>query len=148
MGKFVFRLQALLNVKHQMENALKNELGKAMQELEHQKDILKQIENEKEICIDKINNSSSEGVSVGMLREYSSYISYLIEKAEFQKENINIAKDNVDKYREQLIKVMQEKEMLEKLKSMKFEEYRKEQMQQEQKLNDELASYKYMNQNS
>ena len=38
MGKFVFRMQTLLNLKIQLENGLKNELGRAVQELERRRD--------------------------------------------------------------------------------------------------------------
>ena len=37
VGKFVFRLQSLLNLKTQLEQSLKNELGRAIQEMERQK---------------------------------------------------------------------------------------------------------------
>lgn len=141
MGKFVFRMQTLLNVKTQMENSLKNELGKAVQELERQKNILTELLLEREEYIESVNNKSIEGIVVGKLREYNTYITYLNDKARQQKENIKLAQNNVDKYREQLIKAMKEKEMLEKLKEKKYEEYMKEQLKEEQKLNDEIISF-------
>lgn len=141
MGKFVFRMQTLLNVKTQMENSLKNELGKAVQELERQKNILTELLLEREEYIESVNNKSTEGIVVGKLREYNTYITYLNDKARQQKENIKLAQNNVDKYREQLIKAMKEKEMLEKLKEKKYEEYMKEQLKEEQKLNDEIISF-------
>lgn len=143
MAKFVFKLQALLNVKMQMENNLKNELGKAVQRLEKEREKLLKIENERNECINQICGQSSKGVMVGKLKEYGTYISFLKEKAEHQKENINYAQNVVDRYREQLIKVVQEKEMLEKLKEKKYQEYLKEQFKEEQKINDEITSYKY-----
>ncbi|MCX8147511.1 MAG: flagellar export protein FliJ [Candidatus Woesearchaeota archaeon] len=143
MAKFIFKLQSLLNVKMQMEDNLKNELGKATQKLENEKERLRQIENERIECINQVSGESSRGIMVGKLKEYSAFISFLKEKAELQKENINYAQNVVDKYREQLIKVVQEKEMLEKLKEKKFKEYLKEQFKEEQKINDEITSYKY-----
>lgn len=143
MGKFVFRMQSLLNVKIQIENSLKNELGKAVQELERQKDILREIELEREVYIGRVNSECVEGISVGKLREFNTYIVYLNDRSRLQKENIKKAQNNVDKYREQLIKAMQEKEMLEKLKEKKYEEYLREQLKEEQKLNDEIVSFNY-----
>jgi len=52
VGKFVFRMQSLLNLKIQMENSLKNELGKAVRELERQKDILNRLNREMNECIE------------------------------------------------------------------------------------------------
>jgi flagellar protein FliJ len=143
MAKFVFKLHSLLNVKIQMEDNLKNDLGKAVQKLEKERDRLKTIENERNECINCFCGESSKGVIVGKLKEYGTFISFLKEKAELQKENINYAQNVVDKYREQLIKVVQEKEMLEKLKEKKYQEYHKEQFREEQKMIDEITSYKY-----
>ena len=143
IGKFIFKLQSLLNIKTQTEESLKQELGKAVQKLEREKNKLKKLEFQKEECIENLTNKTSQGISVGKIQEYNSYISLLKEKIQLQKENINYAQSIVDKYREQLIKVMQEKEMLEKLKEKKYETYLAEQAKEEQKINDEIVSYKY-----
>lgn len=143
MAKFTFKLQPLLNVKLQMEDNLKNELGKAIRRLENEKDILKGIESEREDYINQINSKSSGGILVEKLKEYSRYVSHLREKIALQKENVNLAQLNVDNYREQLIKVVQEREMLEKLKESKYQEFLKEQLKEEQRINDEVISFSY-----
>jgi len=143
LGKFNFKLQAVLNLKKQIENNMKNELGKAVQELERQKRILMEIERERDEYITEINRQSTSGVAVGRLKEYGLYISLLNKKADNQKNNIKIAQESVDKYRERLIIAMQERKMMEKFKEKKFEEYYKEQQKLEQKLIDEIASFNY-----
>lgn len=143
MGKFVFKLQAVLNLKKQIESNLKNELGKAVQELERQKKKLKDIELKRAAYYQEINAKSSSGVSVGKLKEFSSYISLLNEKIEYQKNNVKCAQKSVDKYREQLIVAVQERKMMEKLREKKFEEFMKEQQRDEQKIIDEIASFNY-----
>jgi flagellar FliJ protein len=50
---------------------------------------------------------------------------------------------NVDKYREMLIKAVQEKEMLERLREKKLVLYRKEELRLEQGIVDEIISYEY-----
>jgi flagellar FliJ protein len=77
MARFVFKLQPLLNVKMQMEESLKNDLGKAVQKLEEEKNMLKHIESEREDYISEIGAKSSMGITVEKLKEYSSYISLL-----------------------------------------------------------------------
>jgi len=69
----------------------------------------------------KHNGKFGEGISVGELRKYNTYISYLSDRVKLQKENIKKAQLVVDKYRDKLIKAMQERKVLEKLreKSMK-----------------------------
>lgn len=143
MAKFVFKFQTILELKIQIEENLKNELGKAIQKLELEKEILRGIEQEREASIDEFNEVSSQGTVVEKLREYTSYISYLKGRIELQKENVNYAQNDVDRYREQLIAAMQEREMLEKLREKKHEEYMKEQLKQEQKEIDEVVSFKY-----
>lgn len=143
MGKFNFKLQAVLNLKKQVEDNMKNELGKAVQELERQKRILREIELERDEYITDMNKKSTSGVSVGKLKEYGLYISLLNKKADNQKNNIKNAQECVDMYREKLIVAMQERKVMEKLKEKKFEEYLKEQQKQEQKIIDEIASFNY-----
>lgn len=143
MAKYVFKLQTLLNLKLQLEDSLKNELGKAVQRLEEEKRIQKQIELNREECINKVNIESSRGTTVEKLREYSGYISLLKEKIELQKENVKYAENNVDNYRENLIKVVQEKKMLEKLKEKNHEDFIKNELKEERGINDEIVSYKY-----
>lgn len=143
MANFVFKMQSLLNIKTQMEESLKNELGKAVQKLELEKNKLKKIEIDRDECINNLKSKSSKGIIVSKIQEYNSYISLLKGRMKIQKENINYAQNIVDKYREQLIKMMQEKEMLEKLKDKKYQEYLLEQAKADQKINDEVISYKY-----
>jgi flagellar protein FliJ len=143
MPKFVFKLQTLLNLKMQMEDSLKNELGKAIQKLEREKNILMQIDAEREELINKFSSESGKGIIVEKFKEYNTYIFHLKVKMELQKENINHAQKNVDRYREELIKMVQEKEMLEKLKEKKYKDFLYEQSKEEQRFNDELVSYKY-----
>lgn len=143
LGKFVFKLKAVLNLKKQIEDNMKNELGKAVQELERQKQILKDIELERDVYINDINSQFTSGISVAKLKDYNIYISLLKDKMEHQKNNIKNAKENVDKYREQLITAVQERKMMEKLREKKYEEYLKEQQKEEQKVIDEIASFNY-----
>lgn len=146
MANFVFKLQSLLDVKIQLEDVIKTELGKSIRHLEIQKSIYNDMETEREDIISLFNSSSGKGIRVNKLREYSAYISILKQRLEEQKENVNCAVENVDKNREQLLKIVKEKKILEKLKSKKLEEYMKEQSKLEQRVIDEITSYKYSRQ--
>jgi len=142
MAKFVFKLQPLLNVKQQMEDNLKNELGKAIKQLEKEKAVLAEIEDEKSRCIAEFNEKAGRGISVKTMRDYNVYILHLSERILLQKENVKLASNNVDKIREELLKIIKEREILEKLKEKKFAEFLEEQLKEEQKINDEIVSYK------
>ncbi|HHX17813.1 MAG TPA: flagellar export protein FliJ [Clostridium sp.] len=144
MGKFIFRLQSILSIKKQIEDGLKNDLGKAVIEYERQKEIYNKIEEEKETSVHCIKAKSQEGISVGDLQKYGKYIEFLNAKSKLQMVNVKNAQDNVDRYREKLIKASQERKIIDKLREKKYAEYLKEQFKKEQQINEEISSYKYI----
>ena len=141
MAKFIFKLQTLLKVKIQMEDNLKNDLGKAIQKLEEEKAKLRRLEFEKSRYIMEFNEKSRK-TTVNNLIKFNNYISFLAVKILNQKENINLASRNVDKIREELIKIVKEREIMDKLKEKKYGVFQKEQLKDEQRLNDEIVSFK------
>lgn len=147
MARFNFKLQALLKVKTQIEDNLKNELGKAIRRLEEEKAKLRRLEFERSRYIFEFNEKSRK-TTVNSLIKFNSYISLLASKILYQKENINLAEQNVDKVREELIKIVKEREILDKLKEKKYEAYLFEQLKDEQRLNDELISYRQTDQHT
>lgn len=142
MAKFKFKFQSILNVKKQIEDNLKNMLGKALTELQKRIRALCALEDEKEVLIEKINAESEKGITVYKLRKYNSYLSYLNGKIDIQKEKVNEQQKVVDKYREELVKAMQERKMFEKLKEKQYEEYLHQEAYEEQRAVDEVVSYK------
>lgn len=144
MGKFIFRLQTILNIKKQIEDGLKNDLGKAISEHEKQKEIYNKIELEREEFAKLIKSKSREGISIKDLQKYGKYIEFLNHKSKQQIEIVKNAQDNVDKYREKLIKATQERKMIDKLRDKKYAEHLKEQLRKEQQINEEITNYKYI----
>jgi len=142
MAKFIFKLEAVLNVKRQQEENIKNELGKAIQRLEAEKQKLERLERNREEIIDEFNNKAKK-TTVHKLIEFNAYLSLLKSKISRQKERVNKAAMDVDKIREELVKAVQERKILEKLKEKKYDEYLIEQKKLEQKTNDEIVSYKH-----
>ncbi|HOV27377.1 MAG TPA: flagellar export protein FliJ [Pseudobacteroides sp.] len=143
MVKFKFRLQPLLNIKKQLEDSAKNELGKAVQKLEQEKEKGRVLLRHREKYINSLREKTSSVARVEELRNYTMYISSLAKKVEDQNKNIKEANDVVDKYREELIKIVKERKMLEKLREKKLNEYLIEMSKDEQKRMDEIVSYKY-----
>lgn len=143
MGKFIFRLQSLLNIKSQTEESIKNELGKALKKIEEERHVLVKLENESEDCIYDLNKGTFEGIKVDKILKLKTYLQYLNEKIVGQKEYINDLQDNADRIRERLLKIMQERKMLDKLKEHKFQDYLYENERSEQKILDEIAGNKF-----
>ena len=88
-------------------------------------------------------NKKTKKTTVRKLIEVKEYLSLLDSKIKQQKENVNSAMLNVDKVREELLKAVKERKILEKLRERKYEEYLLEQKKLEQKTNDEIVSYNH-----
>jgi flagellar protein FliJ len=142
LAKFIFPFQAVLNIKTKFEDKLKNELGQAIQELERQKSILRGIEIDMQKITSEFRTDAQNVFTVGKIKDYREYISFLKERIENQKINVKSAALNVDSIREELLKVSREKEMLSKLRSKQYEEYLYEQQKIEQRTADETINYK------
>jgi len=144
MAKFVFRLEALLNLKNQMENNLKNDLGKEIKKLEFEKNKLLKILEEEEEYFANYRKQSKDGATISIYCLYNNYYAVIKKRIEFQKKTINEFEKSVDIIRGKLIKVVQEKKMIEKLKEKEFEKFKKEQLIIEQKTSEEIYAYKFI----
>lgn len=142
MAGFNFRLQSLLNIRQQIEDSLKNELGKAIRKLEEEKQILRRLEMCEKKSIQELKNRTAMGIMVEKLKEFNLFLSHLRKRISWQKENVNHARNNVDKVREELIKASQEREMIDKLKNKKYNTYLYGLKKKEQRVYDEIVSYK------
>jgi len=142
MAKFVFKLQPVLNIKLQKEESLKNELGKAIQKLEFEKNRFIEIEEAMNNMAEKFNEKAKK-IRIRKLIEYKEYLVVLDAKKKIQKENVNKAAIYVDKVREELLNAVKERKILERLKEKKFDEFLLEEKKLEQKINDEIVSYNH-----
>lgn len=143
MQKFEFRLESVRNLKVQMEDNAKNNLALASRELEKQKDHLSGLQTTRESSIRELNSVVDKGISINQIKLYNNYLSLLKRKITNQKENVNNAQIHVDIKRESLVKAVQERKILDKLRDKKYEEFLKEQSKAEQLLIDELNSFKF-----
>lgn len=142
MARFNFRLQPLLSVKSQQEDNQKNELGKAMRKLEKEEATLRRLQDEEAKLINEFNEKSKKS-TVEKLVKFNVYLSFLNSKIKQQKENVNCAVRNVDKVREELIRIVKERKILDNLRDRKYEQFLSEEQRTEQKLIDEILSYKH-----
>jgi len=143
MGKFKYKLQNLLNVKGKLEEVKKGEYGKALA-------YVKELENDKNLIIDKIKNTrnnlkenSKGALSIEILKGFKGYIHSLEKKEKELEKSIKIANENADIKKEELIKAMQERKTLEKLKETELLKFKKKELMQEQSLVDEIVSYNH-----
>lgn len=142
MAKFIFKFQSVLNLRKQKEDSIKNELANATRKLEAEKRKLSELETMLEDTVREFNEKTKK-TTVHELIEFNEYLSLLNSRIKTQKENVNNAAQYVDKVREELVKAVKERKILEKLRERQFEEFLLEQKKLEQKTNDEIVSYNY-----
>ncbi len=142
MAKFTYKFESILKLKVQLEDNQKNELGKSVKRYEKEKSYLGHINNEMSYCVERINKELANTITVNEMLIHNNYIEYLKTAANRQKEVVKEALQNVDIQREKLIEIVKERKTLEKLKERKYEEYLKEADIEEQKVIDEIISFK------
>lgn len=142
MAVYKFRLQKLLDYKKSIEEEKKNELGKAAKRLEEEKNKLLALKQRLNEMNSRFQKKTSQGVAVNELKILANYIDYYKRGIKEQRTKIKMAEDYLSICREELIKATQEKKMIEKLKETDYNKYLYNEQKKEEKLVDELVSFK------
>ncbi|HBY20618.1 MAG: flagellar export protein FliJ [Clostridiales bacterium GWE2_32_10] len=143
MAKFNFKLQNLLNIKEKLEKQKKNELGQAIEKLNRYKKQKSDVEDAKKDIFNDMKKEINIKISASMIKSSNDYVAFLKKVLIQLQKNINICEKEVDKKREELLKIVTERKMYEKLREKDLEEYTKTENQKEQKNLDEVALRKY-----
>jgi flagellar FliJ protein len=143
LKKFSFRLQSILDLKEQEEESIKKELAELMQQRQRVEDKINSFKHDKSQIQRNLEESEEESVNlINALRsrEYIKYLQGMIEDLKLKLEHWD---EEISKCRKKLLAKTKEKKVLAKLKERKHEEYWKNFLAEEQKLNDELATNKF-----
>lgn len=142
MAVYKFRLQKLLDYKKSLEEEKKNELGKAFKRLEEEKNRLFALKQSLNEMNSTFQEKTSQGLAVNKLKILANYIDYYKRGIKEQRTKIKMAEEYLSICREELIKATQEKKMIEKLKETDYNKYLYNEQKKEEKLVDELVSFK------
>ncbi|RKD34436.1 flagellar export protein FliJ [Thermohalobacter berrensis] len=141
MKKFIFKMNNLLEFKEQIENNKKAHYVQALKKYRTEKQKLDNyIINKKKIINQK--NKVSENSTILDLKHYSLFLTHVNKKIEKQKEVVFTYQQELDNRKKELIEASKEKRMLEKLKERHYENYLYEVKKEEDKITDELVSFK------
>lgn len=143
MAKFVYRMQSILNIKVQMENQAKLELGQAQRRLSEEEERLERLYDRKESYLEEGRQARLHSLTVQKLRDNEYALARIEEFIEEQKEAIKKAEKQVEAARQKLTGIMQERKMQERLREKAFEQFMREENAEERKEIDELTSYTY-----
>ena len=143
MAKFVYRMQSILNIKIQMENQAKMELGQAQRKLLEEEERLQTLYDRKEYYLEEGRRLRMDSLKVLSLRDNEYAVARMEEYIEAQKENVKKAELQVEEARQKLQEIMTERKAQERLREKAFEQFMQEENAKEGKEVDELTSYTY-----
>ena len=142
MAKFNFKLESVLHLREKLEDAKKNEFGAAIRALEEEKAKLAALEQEQLDTIESFRQSINEGIEPEDIHNHNNYLAKLKFLIKQQHIAIKKAEAFVEIKRLELVEAMRDRKSLDKLKENKYEEFIAEEKQAEQKIIDEVVSYK------
>jgi len=143
LAKFRFSMESILKIKYSLEEQKKQEFGMAMKKLEAEKILLNSLNKRREDSVATFKVNVSSAINPKESADFSNYIEALKFKIEEQAIKVKRANAEVEKKREELVEATKEKKKFEKLKENQHENYIIEEKRSEQRVTDEIVSYKY-----
>lgn len=144
MAKFKFRMQNFLSLRERIEEQKKLDYGRAVAKREHEKQVKAALILRRESYITTFREQiKGEVINPIEVQSYNDYIDWLKHKIIEQEKVVILAEKFAESKRLELVEAMKERKMLEKLKEKDAEVFRIEEKLTEQKLVDEIVSYRY-----
>ncbi len=143
MGRFIFSLQNILNIKEKLEEQAKNEYSQANLLLQEAIAKREQLEERLEEEKRRLQEDISDSLNVREIRERENAVEIFRMYVRQQILVVMQREKEVEVAREHLNEAMKERKTFEKLREHAFEKFRLEENLREQKEVDELVSYRY-----
>ena len=140
MKKFKFQLETLLKVTKMEKEKAEVELAKISKLLTEQQEYMEKLRQEMQQG-QKDYERLTEGarITVGTLMTYNSFFAWKREQLQLQDEAILQSKARKSKRLQELLAVRNKLESIEQLREKRFNEFRQEQLFEEQKQLDEIG---------
>lgn len=143
MARFRYRMQSILDIKEKLENQARQELALAQASLNEELERLEALKERKASYEEEAAGLLSGTLKLLDIEENKTAILKMEEYIFLQKERVRVAEKQVEKARQHLQEIMQERKMHEKLREHAFEAFLEDEKKQEGKEVDELTSYTY-----
>lgn len=143
MGIYKYRFQSILKYRNSTENNKKNLLGISIRKLDKEKNELEKLNNNLYESYETMERVFNDGVTIEKVVKMSSCQTYY--KEGIKKKNIDVknAENNVRQRRQELIKAVQDKKIIERLKEIDLNNFKYEEQRKDEKKLDEIISYKH-----
>lgn len=143
MAKFFYRMQNILDIKLKLEESARQEYADARIRLNEEEQKLEHLKDRKQDYINAYNDAIIGRLDKVEIDECANAVDIMDDYIEAQNKQVRKRSRELEKARQKLNEVMQERKMHEKLKEKKFEEFLVELNAQENKETDEVVSYQY-----
>lgn len=140
---FKFKLEPVLALKEKVEENSKRELGVAIQHQEYLYQEKLKLIQEKKQAYEEAQQRAQNIVDVKSLKLFNTYSTYMEQRIEKKGKQLEEADKQVKLKREVLLEAVKERKILNNLKERQEEIFIEEEKQGEQRITDDLVTYKY-----
>lgn len=145
MAGYKFKLQNILKLREDVEKDKKNEFGVATQRFDKEKLKLQQLNAEMYYMCDEIEKAVQKGMSAKELLAQQQFKNYYKRSISNQTIKSKMAEEHLAYCRNNLIDAVQDRKIMEKLREIDYGKYRYTEQKNEEKLVDDLVSFKHSN---
>ena len=145
MAKFKYSMQNILEIKMKLETQAKNEFSIANRKYQTEKDRLDELVLKRVGYETRLKESLCGELNIRDINNLKKDINSIKSAIRTQLSNVKKAEDELEIKRYALNELMKERKTQEKLRVKKFEEFQKEERDNESKEIDQLVSFTYNN---
>lgn len=142
MKGFKFKYESILSLLEKKEDNVKTKLGTAYGILDKEKNRLNNLVLEDMECSETIRKHTLSGCKLVFLRSLDIYRNDLNSRMLLQNEAIERKEQEIAAIKSELLEIVKEKKIMEKLKEKKLDEYNLTLQKIEEKTIDQLVTYK------
>ena len=145
MAKFKYSMQNILEIKMKLETQAKNEFSIANRKYQTEKDRLDELVLKRVGYETRLKESICGELNIRDINNLKKDINSIKSAIRTQLSNVKKAEDELEIKRYALNELMKERKTHEKLREKKFDEFQKEERDNESKEIDQLVSFTYNN---
>lgn len=142
---FKFKLASVLSLREKMEESKKRELGVATMEMQQIAEYKAQLIHTKASAIEEARIKKESYVDVKCQMQFQHYTHRLNHEIEVQDVALEKAKQVVEEKRNALVEAVKDRKILDNLKSIEEEVFNEEEKRDEQRILDDMVTYRYGN---
>ncbi|OQX62643.1 MAG: flagellar export protein FliJ [Desulfococcus sp. 4484_242] len=142
--KYRFPFDALLRHRKFLEENLQREIGLLSRVLADEKKKLESLQQARKAASEKLRHrQKGKGITVSEVLLYTRFIERMSGQVNLQKTSVKKIEKNVEEKREDLVRAMKDRKIIEKLKEKKRQIFREQMMKQEQNFLNDMAAVRF-----